>query len=406
VEEARRTALVLQDSAEAGDATASVSLARGLMAAFERTHEPRLALAQALYRSGKQEDAIVLLERTLLEQTLLYDLEEWPYRALLGEIYRATGDARRAEALQGRPQEKIPDTAEAWYLRSLATLDASEALRSATEAVKRDPTDPLAWTRLTRLRMRAGDFEGAIQGADRLLELGEPAVIWSALKGYALAFQDRFEEGIEQFTRAIAAEPDAMGLLRSRAHLRRKVGDYPGAIADYTRVLEAAEEHWPVVWDHYQRATPLWIVGRTEEALQDYRRVRLLLGRPHFSDARACLILRYEGRQAEAQQILDAALRDVADSWLRQVLRCLDGRITPQELVDDATERKNPEQICEASYYAGEMCLLSGRVDEARALFEQCVQTGVEFDPDEFELAQWRLRTLFADASAGETEEN
>ena len=75
---------------------------------------------------------------------------------------------------------------------------------------------------------------------------------------------------------------------------------------------------------------------------------------------------------------------------------------------------RHATSLCEAYYYAGELCLLDGRRDEARAFFEHCVETGLAFDPDtsiatpmnEFELAQWRLRTLFADPSAGETEEN
>ena len=53
-------------------------------------------------------------------------------------------------------------------------------------------------------------------------------------------------------------------------------------------------------------------------------------------------------------------------------------------------------------------------MDEASSYFRQCVETGLAFDPDteagtpmnEFEFAQWRLRTLFADTSAAETEEN
>ena len=73
------------------------------------------------------------------------------------------------------------------------------------------------------------------------------------------------------------------------------------------------------------------------------------------------------------------------------------------ELVADGTSRNNLEWLCEAYYYAGEVCLLSGRQAEARKWFESCVRTGLKFDPDtelgtpmnEYELAQWRLESLF-----------
>ena len=45
-------------------------------------------------------------------------------------------------------------------------------------------------------------------------------------------------------------------------------------------------------------------------------------------------------------------------------------------------EHRHATSLCEAYYYAGELCLLDGRRDEARAFFEHCVETGLAFDPD------------------------
>ena len=85
--------------------------------------------------------------------------------------------------------------------------------------------------------------------------------------------------------------------------------------------------------------------------------------------------------------------------WLRRVFKCLAGELTPEQLVDSPAALNKSEKLCEAYYYAGEACRLQGQLAEAREWFEQCVQTGVEFDPDaspetpmnEYELAQWRL---------------
>jgi hypothetical protein len=78
--------------------------------------------------------------------------------------------------------------------------------------------------------------------------------------------------------------------------------------------------------------------------------------------------------------------------------------LSPERLVTVAADRNDPQYLCEAYYYAGEVCLLSGRRTEARKWFERCASTGVEFDPDtdpvapmnEYELARWRLDSLFA----------
>jgi tetratricopeptide (TPR) repeat protein len=217
-----------------------------------------------------------------------------------------------------------------------------------------------------------------------------------------LAVAGRYHEAITQYDAVDRFGGDSDPVRRSRAAAYRRLGEHAKAAGEYSVVIERASETAAVVWDHYQRATPLWILGRREEAIDDYRRVRSLLGRPTFADARRFLILRELGRAEEARRVLDAALRDVQDDWLRQVLRCLAGEFAPEVLVADAKMRDHPEQICEALYYAGELRLLRDDDEAARAFFVRCVQTGLTFDPDtkqltpmnEFELARWRLDSI------------
>jgi len=224
-------------------------------------------------------------------------------------------------------------------------------------------------------------------------------------KGQVFSEQGRVLQAIEQYSRLIAINPEEWSAYLYRAHAFRRVKEYEKAVADYTTLLDNAGDATPDAWHLYQRATPLWILGRTDEALDDYRRVRNLLGRPGYADARRSVILHGQGRQREAEDVLATALRDVREPWLPEIFRCLAGQLTPDELVAAGIARNNREQLCEAYYYAGEVCLLSDRRDEARKWFEQCVQTDVRFDPDtapavpmnEFELAQWRLESLFAE---------
>jgi len=401
--EARAQVLVQQHQIEMahGDYERVIGSAEALFARFPQLPEVRLHYIQANYRSEKMRDTAMVC----LEKAVRGDPADWPSRLLLAEILEGSGDTARAAALRAEAEAIAPDTADAWYVRSFTTLHLSKGLRCVEEAVAREPRHLLAWHRVIWLRMDTGDLDGALEGTDKLIELGEDPRRCAALKARIFSRLQRFQEAIEQYGRA--------GAYRDRAHTYHRLGQYEKAVAEYTRLIEHTGEP-KYTWDYFQRATPLWILGRREEAMEDYRRVRISLGRVHFSDARRFLILHELGRPREAEQVLDAALRDVEEPWLDRVLRCLAGEVAPEDLVAFGEALGGAEPLCEACYYAGEVSLLSGRRDEARAFFERCVQTGLEVDPDtsfgtpmnEFILARWRLASLFADGGVTTRKEN
>ncbi|MEE8384818.1 MAG: protein kinase, partial [Dehalococcoidia bacterium] len=407
--QARRIALRVQAALERQDPRDQLGNAQGLFEQHPELPEAALVWAQVRSRIGQRYMAMAFLEDVLEDNP-----SRWACRALLAEFCRASGDEQKGSLLQMQADREAPDTAEAWYLRSCATLEQERALRCVRQAVRRQPAHVPAWERMARLCRDTGDLNGALAGAEKLIALGEEARHWIFFKGVVFARQGRFRQAIEEYTQA---GPSAYVYL---AHAYRRVKEYEKAVEYYTKALGPAPQKHTVVWHFYQRATPLWILGRREEALADYDRFRMLHGQPWHSDARTFLILHELDRQREAQEVLAAGLRDVEDDWLRRVFRCLAGDISAHELVADGLAQRNREQLCEAYYYAAEVCLLAGNRDQARKWFEQCVQTGVEFDPDtsaetpmnEFELAQWRLdrhpllKGGFVDTSTSRPEEN
>jgi len=407
---ARRTQSLILDSLRAIEAgelpDRMLAEIRGRYGLSPHLPECQLVLARVLYANRQQEDAV-----RFLEQSLRGDPSRWHCRALLAEFRRAMGDAESARALRAEVERQAPPTAHGWYLRSIATLDINEALRCAERAAELKPSGPLPWKRLAYLCYETGDLEGAYESAGELLKLVEDDFAPINIQGHVRVRQGRYEEAIERYSSALARAPDSASILRFRAVTYRRMGQYAKALEDYDAALDQIDQ---IVWDFFQRATPLWILGRREQALADYERVRLMLGRVSFADARRYLILRELKRDDGAREMLDDALRVVEEGWLRQVLRCLAGEVTPDNLILLGAASGDPEQLCEAYYYAGEVCLLAGETEKARDHFRKCVETGLEFDPDtelgtpmnEFEFAQWRLRTLFADTSAAETEEN
>jgi tetratricopeptide (TPR) repeat protein len=393
----RVTALVQLQNLESGAAHA-VGPTETIYRKYPQLPEAVLLWVHAQYRNEQTRNSAI----PSLERELQRDPSQFACRALLAEIYRASGDTARAESLDAQMHQQAPDTAEGWYLRSFAALGWPRALYCAEQAVQRDPAHRLAWCRLAVLRFKTGNLDGASQGAARVIELGENPYEWILFQGHVLAKQGRFRDAITQYDRAAMLNPAASSPHRFRAQAHRRLKEHGAAVAAYTKALELDGEIAANAWDLYQRATPLWMLGRTDEALEDYRRARILLGRAFYSDARHFLILREQGRPDEAQEVLQTALRDVQDPWLREIFRCLAGQITPADLIAAAPESR--ERQCEAYYYAGEMHLLAQHPAEARQCFEQCVQTGVEFDVDlyplaamnEYELAQWRLETQLA----------
>jgi serine/threonine protein kinase/Flp pilus assembly protein TadD len=403
---ARQSTLRLQRLLEESPASHRIGNVAALYNRFRQIRELRLVLAQYKYWEEElRNEAIRLLENATQENPDL-----WECQLLLAEIYQRVGDPDRARLLRNAAEAAVPDTADGWYLRSFTTMDIEQALVCADRAVSKNPNSILAWERLTYLLFMTKRFDRAMTGTDRLLELGLSANLVAQLRGGILARIGEVERAVAEYSKLTGLNPDSSSAYRLRGHAARRAGEYELAVDDYSKAIEldggVARAN---VWDYYHRATPLWILGRREEAVADYQRVRVLLGHPFYSDARMYVILCELDRCGEGELVLAAALEEATDPWLVKVLNCMVGKISPQELVTSA-DPDNQEQVCEAYYYAGEACLIKGRIDEARIWFDRCQRTNLRYDVDVFpispmnehELAQWRLDTIGAGAVEGD----
>ena len=173
--------------------------------------------------------------------------------------------------------------------------------------------------------------------------------------------------------------------------------NYEGAEADYSRVIEILGPESPSsAWVFYHRGTLNWMLNRPEKADADYASAFRLLTFPTYANARRFLILQDLGRPSGADSCLAVARRTLENQpWLGQILNCLAGELSPNDLVAAA---ENPGQRCEAAYYAAEMNRLQGDIDKANELYRDCLAQGVQTDPNlfwepmsEYELARWRL---------------
>ena len=329
-----------------------------------------------------------------------------------------TADDLEAQELQALTNDEVPDNAEAWYLRSYTTLEKRTAIEFVGQSLTCEPNERLAhlcWERLAYLCFEDRRPTHALAAAERLIALGRDRLTWMMFKGHVLTKQRRYDEAVEQYTRVSELFPDSLDPYRPRAVAYLCQQKYVEAIKDYSIVAGAHCANQP--WVCYQRATPLWIVGESKKALEDYRAFTEGRGYATYADARLALVLHDQARlldqaggaaeaekaRGEAKDVLITARGDSrAEKWLQRILKCLDGELPPDELVDDASGRDNEEHLCEAYYYAGEAHRLSGNDEKARECFEKCVDTDVvldleEFPPDpmnEYVLAVWRLDQL------------
>ncbi|HVP12201.1 MAG TPA: protein kinase [Phycisphaerae bacterium] len=422
---ARPEALHIQIDIEAGHTEEAMRQIQRLLALYPDLPEVQLVWAQAQFRRGWETGNLDLQSQAGndLEARLTDAPQMSAFRSLLSEIRRRRGNAREADQLRAMADRDPPRTPEAWYLYSFATMDLRQAVRSVEEVVAREPKHALAWERLACLYLQTENFEAARQAARRLVDLGADGFFWSTFEGDVLAIQGRYDAAVEQYTRVLAAFPDRQ---MEQTYNRRALAflcsrDFESALRDYSQAIAIGAPN--CAWFRYRRATPLWILGRLDEAEENYVTFLNIYSSPNYACARLFLIrqerartLDKEGRASEAEiarnEAEDAlvAFRRMAapGTWLAQVSRCLDRKITPRELVEAATK---PGEKCEAYYYAGEMCLLDGLVDEARVWFAKCVGLGIAFDRhsyphlqldpmSEYHLALWRLDALQAPSKA------
>jgi len=412
----REVVLDLHSTVEAGTAPLEEVLARAetIVTQFPDLPEARLTWSQIRFRLGRERNDDQLLNGAIasLRNSMRQYPGKWAYESLLSEMLDAVGthESRQQAAVDDTP---MPETAEAWYLLSFATLEPEKAIVYGEEARRLDPSFALARERLAYLYGQTFDVDAMRREVQKLVELGHDPAEWTVREACTLIRARRYEEAIEACTRAINLRPGWEWAHRHRALAHQCLGNHRAAIDDYTRAVGGPGAAVP--WEFYYRATSFWALGRWEEAAADYRAVAEMQSAISFAHARLFLLLRDQartraaaGERAEADQLLSQAerlqrtLRErVSSPWLAAILDCLTGELPPGKLVQRA-ETGSPAQLCEACYYAGEACLLNNHQDEARKWFERCVGTNLVLDPGptelapmcEYHLACWRLGQL------------
>ena len=299
-------------------------------------------LARIHMRAGELDQAIAEFEKSLALQPHGAD-------AILGlaAIAGLRGNRDRAEQLVRVALATDPHFPPA--IAQLAALrreagDLDEAIRLYREALAIDDSSPALYLGLGDCLNRAGLYTEAEAAFERVLELEPDSFAAHYNRGVTTSLQGRDDEAIEHFERALAmsdAHPLMPAALNNLATIHLESGDRARAIARWEDAVAAAP---PVLEPRYNLALRRIEDGRTGEAIAlledaarlspNHERVQTLLGLSYLRDGRGdeayrslALVHRLyprnweaplamaalhaaNGRPAQAQPLLDAALRE------------------------------------------------------------------------------------------------
>jgi serine/threonine protein kinase/tetratricopeptide (TPR) repeat protein len=422
---ARLFAARLQFDLERGDPEVRLSMTAELVTSPSPPPEAILVRAQAMIRTSRHVGSQDL-ERSAVGQLRQYEEEArfapWPARdavkSLLREISPRTVSGQVDELLA---PDTEPVSAEDWYLLSFGTLDLERALRRARRAAELEPDDPLRLRRLANLCESTGRLEEALVLARRLVEMGHAVEEWTVFTAAVWLEMGDPRRALETLDSLPEPEGDSrIDEQALRAAVQLALGNPSEALAAYSELVS----DWPRIssgYVYYRRATALWLLEDLDGAASDYETFRRIDRRATYADARLYFLRHEQARGLEAGGDVEAArstrdraaaeLRATRESftggiWLKRILDAVAGELAPGDLVGFA-DSSDPAQLCEAYYYAGEICLLQRRGNEARSWFRKCIETGVVFDPlsfppipmNEFHLARHRLAALGAEGA-------
>lgn len=238
---------------------------------FPGDDDTRLALADALARRGRSQDALDLLQPLISRGDDVTALVHATAAAAgLGKVKEARQFIEQAVEVAKTRGVTDPETLKAITRRAAFArfldddLDGATALLDAMYAD--DSEDPESLTNKANLFLAAGDLDRAQTALNQLMSFDPDSAVAANLQGAIYHRQERYDDAVQAYTRSINARPQYQSALKNRAFAYIQQENYASARADIEALLRLTEPD-PQLRAMYGRS--LLETGAPQQALEE-----------------------------------------------------------------------------------------------------------------------------------------
>jgi serine/threonine protein kinase/Tfp pilus assembly protein PilF len=249
-----------------------------------------------------------------LEQAAQLQPDELPAHLLLGRAYERLGKHDAADREIARAQALRPELALVHRERAEMLRDRrqwAEALRHFQKAIQLAPAgsaSPLLAAdhiECGGIYFTLGRFTDALAAYDVALRLDANHALAHHLRGETLLKLNRLREAERAFDQSLRLRPGYDPALRARASARERLGDFAGAIEDYTQALLRKRDASVLT----QRGWAYTFMEAWKLALRDFDAAIALDARPGDAHIGRALVRVWLGDYRQGVAEVDAVLR-------------------------------------------------------------------------------------------------
>lgn len=326
--------------------------------------------------------------------------------SIKGDYNRANADFAEAMRLDAKLPDHFHSRGAAWQIKG----DLDRAIAEYTAAIRLDPKHARAYAQRGRAWYAKGDHERAVADWSEGIRLDPKHA--AAYEGRASVWhaKDDFDRAIADYTEAIRINPNLFRAFMERGRAWFAKGEHDHAIADYTAAIRLDSKHallyfnrglaWSAKSDNERAIADLTAAIRFDSKhVESYRkRGQAYFYKGDFAAAAADLLQvsdltsdaysmlwRFLARgrmDQDGTAELDAnAVRLKSRGWPYPVIDLYLGRRSLEEMLSAArleamrAPAPQPDETCQAEYYAGQWHLLRGNKNGAKARLQVAADT-------------------------------
>jgi tetratricopeptide (TPR) repeat protein len=306
-ESARRAIADAQLSMNYGDYRGALSRVDEALNLDPELVEARLIRAKLLIKLWRTAEAVKEAKALLKKAP-----EDWRVHLILAGLAKA----REVPTISAQEhidfaESRAPETADAYYLRSLIAERPTEAIELLDRALKLNPAHIEALIERIHRYDQLKNFPEALRDCDRLIYMRPRSAEGHREKERILRRSGDLLGALAEAEEAVKLDPEDPVSYSTRATINEILGRHREAIKDITRAIELDPVNAPY---HWMRATWRIVEGQFEEAIADARRA-LDLNPDYMTAYRPLLNAHFYLSHLDKVRVILTELAAVLEMW-------------------------------------------------------------------------------------------